>query len=263
MDIKIKENSMKKHLKLLAIFAAVALLGLYAVAWQAGDETAKDPVCGMSVNIAGAAHTAEFQGKTYYFCSEGCKNAFNKEPGKFLQKESAEETPAPATKKCCGMCCMHQHGMMAGMKMMAPPVPATPGAPPVPPVPPAPGMSGAVAPDCPMAGDAPKACCKMMAECPMMKGAMAGHPMVGHAHMAMKMVKMNQMPGMHGRMGGGMAGGCPMCGGLAGKAEIVVENTKDGVVVKVTSKDPEVVKMIQERLAAKKAACDAATKKTE
>jgi Cu+-exporting ATPase len=232
---------MKKNFKLLAIFAVVVLLGLYAVARPAGEDTAKDPVCGMSVKIAGAAHTAEHLGKTYYFCSEDCKTSFLKEPAKFAPKEGTE-TPAAAAKKCCGTdcqgCCK-----MACMKMMAghPPTAPAPCAPPVPPVPPVPGAPGAATP-----------------ECPMMKGAqMPCGSMTGHEGMRMK--KMHGMPMKPGMMGHGMAGGCPLCGGMAGKAEIAVENTKDGVVVKITSKDPEAVKMIQEHLAKMKAACVPAT----
>jgi YHS domain-containing protein len=43
---------------------------------------AKDPVCGMEVDPDRAAATAEYQGETYYFCSPGCKAAFEKEPEK-------------------------------------------------------------------------------------------------------------------------------------------------------------------------------------
>jgi YHS domain-containing protein len=37
---------------------------------------AKDPVCGMNVDEANPAATAEYEGKTYYFCAPGCKTAF-------------------------------------------------------------------------------------------------------------------------------------------------------------------------------------------
>jgi xanthine dehydrogenase accessory factor len=39
-----------------------------------------DPICGMTVALASARHTAQVKGKTYYFCCAGCR-------GKFLQKE--------------------------------------------------------------------------------------------------------------------------------------------------------------------------------
>ena len=45
-----------------------------------------DPVCGMTVNPETAAGQTEYQGKTYYFCSPGCKVAFEKEPDQYLNK---------------------------------------------------------------------------------------------------------------------------------------------------------------------------------
>jgi xanthine dehydrogenase accessory factor len=39
-------------------------------------ETAIDPICGMTVAIAGAAHTLEHEGETYYFCGGGCLRKF-------------------------------------------------------------------------------------------------------------------------------------------------------------------------------------------
>ncbi len=47
---------------------------------------AKDPVCGMEVEEGKAAATAVYQGKTYYFCAQACKQAFEKAPEKYLQK---------------------------------------------------------------------------------------------------------------------------------------------------------------------------------
>lgn len=46
-----------------------------------------DPVCGMTVEIATAHFTTEYNGKTYYFCAAGCKRSFDKEPGKYIQAE--------------------------------------------------------------------------------------------------------------------------------------------------------------------------------
>jgi len=46
----------------------------------------KDPVCGMDVDPKTAAGKSDFQGKTYYFCSQGCKKAFDKEPQKYTGK---------------------------------------------------------------------------------------------------------------------------------------------------------------------------------
>ena len=46
---------------------------------------AKDPVCGMTVDEQRAAGTSAYQGKTYYFCSPGCKASFDKNPAKFAK----------------------------------------------------------------------------------------------------------------------------------------------------------------------------------
>ena len=40
----------------------------------------KDPVCGMQVDPKKAAGTSEYQGKTWYFCSAGCKRKFDQNP---------------------------------------------------------------------------------------------------------------------------------------------------------------------------------------
>ncbi len=42
------------------------------------------PVCGMAVAIAGAKHTYEHAGTTYYFCCPGCRYAFVKSPTSFV-----------------------------------------------------------------------------------------------------------------------------------------------------------------------------------
>lgn len=48
-----------------------------------------DPVCGMEVDEASAQWTSEYEGKTYYFCSPGCKSAFDREPDRYLNQESS------------------------------------------------------------------------------------------------------------------------------------------------------------------------------
>ena len=50
-----------------------------------------DPVCGMTVEIASAHFSSEYNGRTYYFCAAGCKRSFDKEPGKYIQ-------PAPSAR---------------------------------------------------------------------------------------------------------------------------------------------------------------------
>jgi YHS domain-containing protein len=53
---------------------------------------AKDPVCGMEVEEKKAAGTSEYQGKTYYFCSLGCKKTFDKEPQKYVGKTPTQSS---------------------------------------------------------------------------------------------------------------------------------------------------------------------------
>jgi RND family efflux transporter MFP subunit len=48
-----------------------------------------DPVCGMEVDqkkAAAARRTAEYKGTAYYFCSDDCKQKFDKEPAKYANK---------------------------------------------------------------------------------------------------------------------------------------------------------------------------------
>jgi Cu+-exporting ATPase len=56
-------------------------------------DTAKDPICGMNVKIATAKYSSEYKGAKYYFCSEGCKTTFDKDPEKYI----------PAKCPVCGM----------------------------------------------------------------------------------------------------------------------------------------------------------------
>ena len=49
-----------------------------------GPPQHKDPVCGMTVAPEKAARKVQHAGETYYFCSKGCAERFEDEPGKFL-----------------------------------------------------------------------------------------------------------------------------------------------------------------------------------
>jgi xanthine dehydrogenase accessory factor len=51
---------------------------------------ARDPVCGMTVEIATARFTSQHEGITYYFCAAGCKHSFDREPHKYVQAESSQ-----------------------------------------------------------------------------------------------------------------------------------------------------------------------------
>lgn len=50
---------------------------------DAERKTAIDPVCGMTVEIATARWSSEYDGETYYFCAAGCQKAFELAPAEF------------------------------------------------------------------------------------------------------------------------------------------------------------------------------------
>jgi xanthine dehydrogenase accessory factor len=50
----------------------------------AAPAEAVDPVCGMTVAVTPTAISLDFEEATYYFCCEGCRTSFEREPGRFL-----------------------------------------------------------------------------------------------------------------------------------------------------------------------------------
>jgi YHS domain-containing protein len=52
---------------------------------------AKDIVCGMEVNEQRAAGKSEYQGRAYYFCSPGCQQRFDEDPGRYADPRMAQE----------------------------------------------------------------------------------------------------------------------------------------------------------------------------
>ena len=47
------------------------------------NQEARDPVCGMLVNVSGAKYKSERTGSEVYFCCAGCKQAFDRQPEKY------------------------------------------------------------------------------------------------------------------------------------------------------------------------------------
>jgi len=191
---------MNKNMRSIALMAALAVILVIGVlAQQKSGETAVDPVCGMTVVKATAKATYDYKGTTYYFCNPGCKEAFAKEPEKYLKAQAkGDEAKAPAPM-----------GGMPHMQMDKTPMPE----------------------------GTPMACCQMMARGMKMRGRM-GHMGMMHGGMGMR---------MGGGMGMGMACGqdCPLHGA---DVEMTVEKTKDGATLKVTSKNAETIKAIQEHM---------------
>jgi YHS domain-containing protein len=174
------------------LLAAAFVFVLAAAAQQKSDDTAVDPVCGMTIKKAEAKTTYEYKGTTYYFYNTGCKDAFVKDPEKYLQKPAAQGQagmmmPGPGRMMHQGMT---RQGMGGGCPM----------------------MQGGAAGDCRMMGPG------------MMRRGTTGQGMMGQ-------------------------GCCANCPGLGQDVERTVENTAQGVTVKITSENPETVKKLQEHFA--------------
>ena len=56
---------------------------------EAASGQAIDPICGMTVETAGARHTAEAGGRTWYFCGDGCRGRFLAAPERFAAPRPA------------------------------------------------------------------------------------------------------------------------------------------------------------------------------
>jgi P-type Cu+ transporter len=81
---------------------------------HAGDAqaTARDPVCGMTVDTQRTAHRHAVDDHTYYFCSAGCRAKFAADPDKYLKP-----SPAPAASPSEGAlytCPMHPEVRQVG-----------------------------------------------------------------------------------------------------------------------------------------------------
>ncbi|MFB6282999.1 MAG: permease [Halobacteria archaeon] len=74
----------------LILIALMALIFVYLVpngiieegrrhAQGEEEDVVQDPVCGMEISKDECEHTITDRGKTYYFCSEGCRSSFNPE----------------------------------------------------------------------------------------------------------------------------------------------------------------------------------------
>ena len=223
---------MKTNFRMIALMAALAVvLVVGVIAQQKAADTAIDPVCGMTVVKANAKGTFDYKGATYYFCSTGCKEAFAKEPEKYLK---AQQAKAPAAGTPAPMGHMGQMGQMGhmGQGQMAG-QPAQPGQ-----------MPHQTMENCPMMAQGGCATCQPM-------------PMRGRMGMMRRGMGVPGRPMMAPFLG-------PLFRLYGDKIEVAVENTKDGAAFKITSKDPEVVKAIQvhmaEHLAMMKKAKEAASK---
>jgi len=53
---------------------------------QTNEPGFRDPVCGMEISRMTAIEECDYQGKTYYFCADVCRKAFEAEPEKYIRQ---------------------------------------------------------------------------------------------------------------------------------------------------------------------------------
>lgn len=70
---------------ILAELVALKASGAGAqVVQTSAPETAIDPICEMTVDVASAAFVSEHEGQSYYFCAAGCQKTFDRDPATAL-----------------------------------------------------------------------------------------------------------------------------------------------------------------------------------
>jgi len=220
---------LNKSRVLSLIVALTFVFVLMGQAQQKTEETVTCPVSGEMMKKAEAKVSWEYKGTTYYFCCEGSKAKFMKDPDQYLQKK-AEAQPACKNVYGCPMC---------------------------------PDIKSDKPGKCPKCGmDLVKMELKkdvLIHKLPEGSGGM----MMGHEHGMGGMMMKHQSGGCGMMMGQGMMGrqgpGCPM---MSKDIDFKVEYTKDGVVITATSKNLDTVKIIQGYAAKMKQRCqDQAIKK--
>ncbi len=216
-----------RMVSLLAVLAFIFVLA--GQAQLKADETVTCPVSGKQMIKAEAKVTWEYKGQTYYFCCEKSKAKFVADPESFLKKK-VEALPAAKDVYLCPMC--------KDVKSDKP------------------GKCPKCGMDLVKLEPGKDFVKKIVIKGP--EGGMMGH---GEGPGQMMWFEAPAAPGMmmhkgmmmHGAMKGrGMMGGCPM---MNKDVDFKVDYTKDGVVVTLTSKDPDTVKIIQGHAAMMKKGC--------
>lgn len=59
---------------------------------ESKEQLVRDPVCGMWIEPEDAADETLYKDKIFYFCAQGCKIAFEREPEKFISENQKKET---------------------------------------------------------------------------------------------------------------------------------------------------------------------------
>ena len=72
---------------------------------EPGTKSATDPVCGMQVTIKDGVRSQDYDGETFYFCSDGCQEKFKDDPYFYASgnaREAGQQTQ-PGTQWTCPM----------------------------------------------------------------------------------------------------------------------------------------------------------------
>ena len=77
-------------------------------------KSAIDPVCGMNVDPHTATLKADHGGRTYYFCSTGCRSKFIADPMKYLGTDHAKAAAEPVPEGTIYTCPMHPEIRQSG-----------------------------------------------------------------------------------------------------------------------------------------------------
>ena len=81
----------------IALVAIVGVLALLRGRSQVAAEAKFiNPVCGMAVSTANPMHVEVYEGESYYFCCDGCRTTFQKEPAKYAAIHHASMGRVPA-----------------------------------------------------------------------------------------------------------------------------------------------------------------------
>ena len=227
---------------LVATLAFAAVLG--AVAQQKSDDKAIDPVCGMTVPKAKAAATFDYKGTKYYFCSTGCQEAFAKDPEKYIQPQKSKAADM-AIDPVCGMKVSKANAKETYEYKGTTYYFCGPGC----------KKAFMADPEKYLKNEKSQ---KEPQDVLMAVSAMKEHVMIREdmpEHMAMKRMGFPMMGRFMGMrpgwpmpwMGGPMRSGVDR---LLLRRDVTwtYEKTADGVTLKITSKDPETIKTIQERV---------------
>ncbi|MFQ5722801.1 MAG: YHS domain-containing protein, partial [Candidatus Aminicenantales bacterium] len=242
--------------KILVILMAFVFIVVFTgIAQQQTEETVTCPVSGKVMKKSEAKASYEFEGKTYYFCSEDCKTEFVKNPARYTKKQEEAVTCPVSGKK------MKKSEAKASYQ-----------------------YQGKTYYFCsekcktkfmkdPEKYIKKKEGMKAVYTCPMHPEVKSDKPgKCPQCGMALQKKMMPMKKGMmHHEMKAKEGACCSKANLMSLKdIEVNVENLDNGVVVKITSKDPEVVKKLQayavkmkEKHSQKKAACAQKTEKKE